>query len=455
MLLVNSTMYRSFLLAFVMLSVASAKAQENSPFSRYGVGDLYPQQTIASRAMGGVTAAFTSPQAINTVNPASYGFIPQVTFDVGISIDQRTLKSKSPLLNYSSANFLPSYVMIGVPLNRLKGWGAAFGIKPVARINYSVEELVQNGNADTLQKLHQGNGGLTQAFIGIGKRWGKHITGTNFSIGLNAGYEFGRRQTDNIINYIDSTPFTKSNYSATTTYSGVFINPGAMLSIGFGKKQDKITKVYESYQLRIGASANIQHNLNASQNSIVESFDYDANGAIVPLDTIKIQNGITGKLVIPLNYTVGFMLSNLLTDYGVSKWSIGADYTGGKWSDYRFYGQPDQVVNNWMLHAGGEFTPNLTSANGFSRAIYRLGFYTGKNYINADGNGYDEKAVTFGVGFNLRKYRGQYDNQQTLINTAIEIGKRGSTVNNVTENYFKLSVGFSLSDLWFVKRKYD
>lgn len=438
-----------------MLSVASAKAQENSPFSRYGVGDLYPQQTIASRAMGGVTAAFTSPQAINTVNPASYGFIPQVTFDVGISIDQRTLKSKSPLLNYSSANFLPSYVMIGVPLNRLKGWGAAFGIKPVARINYSVEELVQNGNADTLQKLHQGNGGLTQAFIGIGKRWGKHITGTNFSIGLNAGYEFGRRQTDNIINYIDSTPFTKSNYSATTTYSGVFINPGAMLSIGFGKKQDKITKVYESYQLRIGASANIQHNLNASQNSIVESFDYDANGAIVPLDTIKIQNGITGKLVIPLNYTVGFMLSNLLTDYGVSKWSIGADYTGGKWSDYRFYGQPDQVVNNWMLHAGGEFTPNLTSANGFSRAIYRLGFYTGKNYINADGNGYDEKAVTFGVGFNLRKYRGQYDNQQTLINTAIEIGKRGSTVNNVTENYFKLSVGFSLSDLWFVKRKYD
>lgn len=451
MLLVNSTMYRSFLLAFALLSVASVKAQENSPFSRYGVGDLYPQQTIASRAMGGVTAAFTSPQAINSVNPASYGFIPQVTFDVGISIDQRTLKSKTPALTYNSANFLPSYITIGVPLNRARGWGAALGIKPIARINYSVEELVQSSTADTLQKLHQGNGGLTQAFLGLGKRWGK-VTKTNFSIGVNVGYEFGRRQTSNIINYLDSIPFTKSNYSTTTSYNGLFINPGVMASFGFGERTDKITKLKQSYQLRIGASANIQHNLNASQDNIVESFEYDANGAIVPLDTIQLQNNIPGKIKIPVNYTIGFMLSSLLTDYGVNKWSIGADYTGGKWSDYRFYGQPDQLMNNWMLHVGGEFTPNLTSPR---RPIYRLGFYTGKNYINADGNGYDEKAITFGLGFNLAKYRGQYDNQSTLINTAIEIGKRGSNINNVTEGYFKLSVGLSLSDLWFIKRKYD
>ena len=50
-------------------------SQENSPFSRYGIGDIYPQQNITSRGMGGLSAAYTSTQAINTMNPASYGSI--------------------------------------------------------------------------------------------------------------------------------------------------------------------------------------------------------------------------------------------------------------------------------------------------------------------------------------------------------------------------------------------
>lgn len=459
MLLVNSTMYRSFLLAFLLLGCTLVRAQENSPFSRYGLGDLYPQQSIPARAMGGLSAAYVEqslifPVPINTANPASYGFINRITFDVGISIDQRNLRSASPALTYSSANFLPSYVILGVPLNAAKGWGAAFGIKPVSRINYSVEELIPNDNADTLQKLHQGNGGLTQGFIGLSKRWGR-LDKTNFSLGFNFGYEFGRKQVSNIINYIDSTPFVKSNYENTTAYSGVSFNPGFMLGIPFGNKINKTTKIRTNYMLRLGASATLQHQLTGSQDNIVESFQYDANGAIVPIDTIKLENDIPGKIKIPLTYTAGFMLSQMLSDYGTNKWSLGVDYTAGKWSEYRFYGQGDQVIDNYMIHAGASYQPDLFSPNLFGRSIYRIGFYTGKNAINADGNEFKERAVTFGLGFVLRKYRGQYDNQGTLINTAFEIGKRGTSVNNVTENYFKLSVGLSLSDLWFIKRKYE
>ena len=62
-------------------------------------------------------------------------------------------------------------------------------------------------------------------------------------------------------------------------------------------------------------------------------------------------------------------------------------------------------------------------------------------------------AVTLGMGVRLKVQR--YSNQQTMINLAAEIGKRGTNVNNVTENFFKLSLGLSLSDLWFQKRKYD
>src|SRR3569623_298392 len=111
MLSVNTTMFRSFLLVSILFSVSALQAQENSPFSRYGLGDLYPQQNIAARGMGGTSAAFISPQTVNTMNPATYGFIrTSVKFDVGISIDQRTLKSANPKATYSSANFLPSYI---------------------------------------------------------------------------------------------------------------------------------------------------------------------------------------------------------------------------------------------------------------------------------------------------------------------------------------------------------
>ncbi|HVX48520.1 MAG TPA: hypothetical protein VHB48_00125 [Chitinophagaceae bacterium] len=437
----------------MLLSAAYVNAQENSPFSRYGLGDLYPQQPAATRAMGGISAAYVNPQAINTVNPASYGFIPVVTFDVGITIDQRTLKSATPPSTYNSANFLPSYIQIATPIDRARGWGGVFGLRPAARINYSVED-VSRTSVDSLQKLYQGNGGLTQAFMGIGKRWGKYDS-TSFSIGLNVGYEFGRRETNNIINYIDSTPYTKSNYGTTTSYGGFFFNPGVQLAIRFKEKSQKVTNLKRAMMLRLGAAATFKHDLTGDMNTIIETFDYDANGAMVPIDTIAIQNGINGKIKIPSNYVAGFTLSNMLTDYGISKWSIGADYSASKWSDYTFFGQTDKLVNSWMVHTGAEFVPDPFSQGLWGRSTYHVGYYTGKDYINADGNGYNVSAVTFGLGFMLKRYRGQYDNQQTLINTSFEIGKRGSAVNNITESFFKFSVGFSLSDLWFIKRRYD
>src|SRR6187549_2424216 len=108
--------YIFFCLVFLIFSLASF-AQENAPYSRYGLGDLYPQQHIASRGMGGITAAYADPQAVNTLNPASYGSIGLVTYDFSLSIDDRTLRSTNPVNKYNSTNLLPSYLQLGVPLN--------------------------------------------------------------------------------------------------------------------------------------------------------------------------------------------------------------------------------------------------------------------------------------------------------------------------------------------------
>src|SRR5258706_12435869 len=47
-------------------------SQDNSPYSRYGVGDIVPSTNIIGRSMGGISAGYTDVIAINFNNPASY-----------------------------------------------------------------------------------------------------------------------------------------------------------------------------------------------------------------------------------------------------------------------------------------------------------------------------------------------------------------------------------------------
>jgi hypothetical protein len=108
-----------------------------------------------------------------------------------------------------------------------------------------------------------------------------------------------------------------------------------------------------------------------------------------------------------------------------------------------------------MVRVGGNLTPNpLSITNYWSRVNYRAGFYKGQDQLFVGGKKLPVLGVTLGAGLPVRKWR-SFDNQYTIINTAIEIGKRGNKDNNITENFFRLSFGISLSDIWFVKRRYD
>jgi len=459
MLLVKLIIKRVGFVALALVMFSCVSAQENSPFSRYGLGDLYPQAPIATRSMGGLTAAYADGQALNTVNPASYGAISStvngglVTFDLGISIDARTLTSKDPVNQYRSTNFMPSYVTVGMPLNK-KHLGFVFGLKPITRINYSVGSIqkrtFESGFADSMQTLYEGTGGLNQAFIGLGKKW------KNLSLGVNAGYAFGRKETSTKINFLNDTVlYNQSNSVNKMNFGGIIFSAGLQYDIKLSSKPNAVNaKVKDITTLRLGANGSWQQNLNLSSEDLNETFVYNADGAVIPVDTISYKQNASGKIQLPSTYDAGFMI--IKTVGAAAKWTLGAQYSAGNWGkDYRVYNQPDRLVDNWMFRAGGQITPDVVSATGFFQsAIYRAGFFTGRDYVNADGNQLKVTGFTSGLGFYLSKFN-SYDKQYTMINTAIEIGKRGSNVNNVTENYFKFSVGLSLSDIWFIKRKYD
>lgn len=442
-----------------LFSFFTASAQENSPYSRYGIGDIYPSQNIVNRGMGGLTAAFTDPlgQSINFSNPASYADFRRlpnigglVVYDLGFSIDSRTLRSKSPIKKYSSANFIPSYLALGVPIS--KGLGAALGLRPYSRINYSIISQTRLPGIDSAEYLYEGNGGLNQAFIGLGKRWG------NFSIGFNTGYLFGKRETNTRLAIINTdtgySPFYyKSNSATNTSFGKVFFSAGALYDVRFKTIPATAKKAQQNYLLRLGATAMLKQSFRASQDITRETFEYNGAGGAVSLDSIYKSSGTKVNVDMPATYTIGAMFHKSFSGASGSydAWMIGAELETSKWSQYRYDGLPDKLTDAWQFRIGGQVLPNAGSTTLLGRTTYRFGAAVGKDYINADNNGLKTFFATVGVGIPARPFFAQ----STNINIALEFGKRGTGVNNITENYFRFSLGLNLSDLWFRKRKYD
>ena len=120
--------------------------------------------------MGGFSAAYSPSmnssfgQSINFNNPATYGNIFMTTFDLGISLTSTTLKSANPVASYSSNYLVPNYLAIGVPINKAKKIGMAFGLRPLTQINFSLDTIVKINTGDSVANNYLGQGGLNQVF---------------------------------------------------------------------------------------------------------------------------------------------------------------------------------------------------------------------------------------------------------------------------------------------------
>lgn len=456
MRLVSITTARLCLVVIFGFSLLNTQAQQNSPFSRYGIGEYYSSQHAVSRALGGLSAAYADGlnnnvgQSVNFNNPATYSSFYMVTLDLGVTIDTRSLVSNNPSAKFSSKYFLPSYLAVGIPLKKIKGLGLAFGLKPVSNISYSIETRERVAD-DSLQTIYEGSGGLNQFFVGVAKKW------KTFSLGFNTGYNFGRKEINTRKTFLnDTVSYYQSLTSSSTNFGGIFLSGGLQYEVTLSRKTTTETKTTDNYLLRFGLTGTLQQKMSATQGSIRETYTTGTNGDI-KIDSVAVLSNIKGQVLLPSTYAAGVTLhKTTITPRGVFElWSLGLEYTATQWTKYRFYEQPDKLSNSWLYKLGAQFSPDPVSGQGYwGNVNYRAGVYYGKDYINADGAGLKQYGVSFGAGLPIRKWR-TYDNQFTVLNTALQFGKRGSSVNNITESYFQFTLGMSLSDLWFVKRKYD
>ncbi|HEY0356611.1 MAG TPA: hypothetical protein VGC29_10425, partial [Flavisolibacter sp.] len=344
---------------------------------------------------------------------------------------------------FTSSDALFSYMQLGIPLR--KNWGMSLGLRPLTRVSYRInrEEFLFDpitgdsiGNSTT---QFRGSGGTYLPSIGTG--FGFNLSPkTLLSAGVNMGYLFGRRENETLRSIDNDSVFHYGSDHNTKSYFGdIFFNAGLQLEASLNS-----TTV-----LRIGASGNWQQNLNASQDILRQSFVLGSSGEVIQVDSVQQVDDLKGEVIYPASYKFGFVLQSNKADRG---WLFGADYTQDKWSNYRYFGKVDSVQDSWMVNMGGQFYPRQQSSY-FSKLIYRFGFNFGKDYIKVN-NELPVFGASFGVGVPMRISRTS-PYQVSRINLSFEYGKRGNNDNLLKENLFRASASFNLTDLWFIKRKYD
>ena len=450
---VNSTttrLKRTALFIFALFTYTFSFAQENSPYSRYGLGNIVPAQNMVSRSMGGISAGFVDSsgfniysQSINLANPASLGSRSTTIFDLGGEIDMRTLKSNVSPDKYRGTNTMISYLQLGFPITpkRMEAkndyWGIAFGLRPMTRVNYKIQADSRLTGIDSITTIYEGNGGVQQANLSTG------VKIKNFSFGVSSGYSFGNRQTGTKILFNnDTVRYQESNTQADSRFGGFFLDLGVQYAYYVMKDRKHVGT------LRFGFNANLSQRLKGKANNVNETFHYSTStGALAAIDTVTFSKDQKGVVKIPASYSAGFSYTN-------AHWLFGADLDMTQWKQYSYFGTQDNVQNNYTVHFGGQYYPGTLStriSQYWNLVKYRAGIYYGNDYVKLNSTRPDY-GINLGLGLPLSFRPGQF----ATLNTGVEIGQQGNKQNlGLRENILRINVGIAMTQTWFQKRKYD
>lgn len=150
-----------------------------------------------------------------------------------------------------------------------------------------------------------------------------------------------------------------------------------------------------------------------------------------------------GTIVIPQRFGIGFAVKK------EGRWLVGVDFEWQNWEEFAVYDIPDTLTNSFHVTLGGEFMPKHTNISSlFKRMTYRGGIRYNQSYLDFGGTRINEFGISFGVGFPMRK-------SKTGLELGVEFGKRGTTKNSlIQENFINMSLGISIQEHWFHKRRY-
>ncbi|MDH6357994.1 hypothetical protein [Parabacteroides sp. PF5-9] len=423
MLKINKVVIISILI-FTQLSL-HAQNNTNSPYTRFGYGELADRSFGAGRAMGGVGIGLRSSKQINPMNPASYTSMDSLTFlfDFGAAGQVSWFDDGANSRKNVNGNF--EYVAMQFPITR---WMAmSIGMLPYSYVGYKFGDQITNGDLSYTENF-VGSGGLNEVYAGLSiDIWKKRL-----SVGANVGYFFGN------ITHEQNVIFPSSSV-ANNVYKKERIEVRD-IKLDFGVQYTHPISARERFTL--GLIYSPSNKLNTTSYSI-ESVGSTSNAES---DTITGQ-----RFDIPHSYGAGISYTK------ENKLTLAADFLYEDWSSATFFDKKDNFKNRMRVAAGAEYIPEYMNRAYFSRVRYRVGAHYSNSYQEItmkEGNmynpyGYKEYGASLGFGLPL------IDNR-SLLNISFEYVKvRPELKSMIDEQYFRFTVNYTFNEFWFFKRKID
>ena len=413
------------LLTFLAIS-AVAQSGSNSPYTRYGFGQLSDQGFGNNKAMGGIAYGLRNGLQINAANPASYSAVDSLTFlfDAGMSLQNTNFKENGVKTN--AKNSTVDYIAMQFRLWKRMGLTAGFLPYSIAGYNMSQTKSISTdeyGNPITALYNYSGDGSIQQVFLGLGYK-----VFENLSIGANFSYLYGD------ITHSASTTFSNSNaYSSVRAdkleISDYKLDFGLQYTQPFGKK----------HAVNLGLVYSLGHDLNGKGYYFKETYLSSSSYPVTQtVDTIK------NAFSLPTTIGVGatYVYDNRLT--------VGLDYTLQNWEDVKFFNEEGKFLNRSKVSLGAEFLPNPISRNYLNRVRYRIGAYYSDPYTKVNNqDGAREYGVSLGFGLPLFQSR-------SILNISGQFVKVDPKIKGMLEeNYLKINLGLTFNDRWFMKWKVE
>jgi long-subunit fatty acid transport protein len=414
------------LIALLLSSFTSLVAQENSPYTRYGLGLLQQDGNVSNRGMGGASLADRSNTLINPQNPSSYSALKLTSYQLGLSGSSFNIQSRNSANR--TGGFGLSYVNLAFPV--AKRTAVSFGLLPYSQVKYNLQAIDTVPSISEVQKDYVGSGSLQRVYLGAAHEY------KGFSLGFNASYLFGNYQNNLSQSFTDSLDILSTDVLRRNTLGGLMWELGASYHY----------KIKEEKYFNVGATFSNRANINTT----AESYSFSSIGSVSSgIYSYRVDStvGKRGKTVLPSNLGLGVQLGN--GDY----WKVGADYRRSDWSSFRSFEVADSFANSSSIRFGGEITPDINDKfNVWKRVAYRLGGYYENMPLRLNNTQLSAMGVTAGVGYPIRRTLRSIGQ----INASFELGRRGTLDNGlIRESFSRFTIGVTVNDRWFLKRRYD
>lgn len=410
------------LLSFFVVAFTAFSYGQNatlSPYSYYGFGQPANANLAENNMIGGVTV-YADSTHFSLDNPATLKKLNYVQYRVGARYNAVEQTSNNGTAYTSTASL--NYLSLSVPT---KHFAFSFGLKPKTNLGYRVNVKSLLDDLDTTT-LYQGFGGVNTTFLGFAVSPIKGL-----SLGIMANYNFGFTEkvfTQNISGVeLDTRIFSRSELSG--------------LAYVFGVHYDQRFK--SKYILQLSATYTPQSALESTNTRAISSLS--SSGGLSSQETIELGSlaNTSNKFSSEINLGAGFGVAH--------KWFVGVNL----FNTSKGITNPLETNVNVNYEAssrvsvGGFYIPKYDSFTSYlSRVTYRVGARFEETGIVLNNQPIEDFGITFGLGLPVGGL--------STINIGVELGQLGTLDGGlIKENYANIMLGFSLSDIWFIKRKYD